>query len=52
MKTETIPQDLWQRHELEWQAIKARPVQETLAASRPLWQRGTDADEERATRKN
>lgn len=28
MKAEMISQELWQRHELEWQAVRARPEAE------------------------
>lgn len=53
MKTETIPQDLWQRHELEWQAIRAKPVSEGWSLPRATtWQREDDRDGERPIRRN
>lgn len=42
MKAEIIPQDLWQRHELEWQALRARPVADRFDVIR----RERDRDEE------
>jgi hypothetical protein len=52
MKTETIPQDLWQRHELEWQAIRAKPVSEGWTVTRAIWQREDERDGERPQRRN
>lgn len=45
MKTETIPQELLQRHELEWQAIRPRPANDTGFVARVVWQR----EEERSS---
>lgn len=45
MKTETIPHDLWQRHEQEWQAIGARPAEDPNAFVRPIWHRPSTQDQ-------
>lgn len=52
MKTETIPQDLWQRHELEWQAIRAKPTSEGWSFPRATGQREEERDGERPIRRN
>ena len=52
MKTETIPQDIWQRHELEWQAIRAKPVSEGWSLPRANGQREDERDGERPARRN
>ena len=46
MKTETIPHDLWQRHEMEWQAIRDRPANDTAFTPRVVCQRAEDRAED------
>lgn len=52
MKTETIPQDLWQRHELEWQAVRSKPANEGWIVTRATGQREDGRDDERPQRRN
>lgn len=52
MKTETIPHELWQRHEMEWQAIRERPANDTAFTPRVIWQRDEERPSERSDRRS